>query len=197
MAKATLAVTMQHGVRTVVHPMLRWLRVDHLHLHRPRLKGTWYLDTLIAKVKSLLGNKCANVFANGKYMKVVPVASRKEAEDSLIDFTDDVGVPETLVMDGATEFTGKHTDFIKQARQMRIKLHTAEQGRKNQNHAVEWEIGFLSKHWKLQMQKKNVYSWLWDYGLVYKGELLTKMSRGDDGRSGYEQVTGKTPDIGE
>jgi hypothetical protein len=59
---------------------------------------------------------------------------------------------------------------------MRIKLHTAEQGRKNQNHAAEWEIGFLSKRWKLWMQKKNVYSQLWDYGLVYKGELLTRMS---------------------
>jgi hypothetical protein len=196
-AKATLGVTTQHGVRTAVHPMSRRLRVDHLHLHRPRLKGTWYLDTLIAKVKSLLGNKCANVFTNGKYTKVVPMTSRKEAAESLIDFTDDVGSSETLVTDGATEFTGKHTDFIKQARQMQIKLHTAEQGRKNQNHLAEQEIGFLSKRWKLRMQKKNVYSWLWDYGLVYEGELLTRMSRGDDGRSGYEQVTGETPDISE
>jgi hypothetical protein len=62
---------------------------------------------------------------------------------SLIDFTDDVSIPETLVMDGATEFTGKHTDFIKQARRMRIKLHIGEQGRKNQNHVAEWEISFL------------------------------------------------------
>jgi hypothetical protein len=131
-AKATLDVTTQHGVRTAEHPMSRRLRVDHLHLHRPRLKGTWYLDTLIAK-----------------------------------------------------------------ARQMWIQLHTAEQGRKNQNHVAEREIGFLSKCWKLWMQKKNVYSWLWDYSLVYEGELLTRMSRGDDGRSGYEQVTGKTPDISE
>jgi hypothetical protein len=123
------------------------------------------------------------------------MASRKEAAESLIDFTDDVGILETLVMDGATEFTGKHTDFIKQARQMRIKLDTAEQGRKNQNHAVEWEIGFLLKCWKLWMQKKNVYSWLWDYSLVYEGKLLTRMSRGNDGRSGYEQVNGKTADI--
>jgi hypothetical protein len=74
------------------------------------------LDTLIAKVKSLLGNKCANVFTNGKYTKVVPMTSWKEAAESLIDFTDDVGIPETLVTDGATEFTGRHTDFIKQAR---------------------------------------------------------------------------------
>jgi hypothetical protein len=34
---------------------------------------------------------------------------------SLMDFTDDVGIPETWVTNGATEFTGKHTDFIKQA----------------------------------------------------------------------------------
>jgi hypothetical protein len=108
---------------------------------------------------------------------------------------DNVGIPEMLVMDGATEFTGKHTDFIKQVQQMRMKLCTAEQGRKNQNHAAEWEIGFLSTHWKLRMQKKNAYSQLWDYGLVYKGKLLTRMSCGDDGRSGYKQVTGKTPDI--
>ncbi len=75
MAKATLDMITQHGVQTAVHPMLRWLRVDHLHLHRQRLKGTWYLDTLIAKVKSLLSNKCANVFTNGKYLKGVPMAS--------------------------------------------------------------------------------------------------------------------------
>jgi hypothetical protein len=121
------------------------------------LKGTWYLDTLIAKIKLILGNKCANVFTNGKYTKVVPMASQKEAAELLIDFTDDVGIPETLVMDGTTAFTGRHIDFIKQARQMWINLHTAEQGRKNQNHTAEWEIGFLSKHWKLRMQKKNVF----------------------------------------
>jgi hypothetical protein len=47
------------------------------------------------------------------------------------------------------------------------------------------------------MQKKNVYSRLWDYGLVYEGMLLTRMSCGNDGRSGYEQVTGETLDISE
>jgi hypothetical protein len=88
---------------------------DHLHLHRPRLKGMWFLDKMIAKVKSLLGNKCANVFTNRKFTKVVPMTSRKEAAESLIDFSDDVGFPEMLMTDGAAEFTGRHTDFIKQA----------------------------------------------------------------------------------
>jgi len=38
---------------------------------------------------------------------------------------------------------------------MRIILHTAEQGHKNQNHVAEQEIGFLAKRWKLQMTKKR------------------------------------------
>jgi hypothetical protein len=146
MAKATLYVTTQYGIQTGVHPMSRQLRVDHLHLHRPRQKG---MDTLIAKVKLLLSNKCANVFMNGKYTKVVPVMSQKEAAESLIDFMDNVSILEMLVTDGGTVFTGKHTEIIKHAQQMQMKLCMAEQGRKNQNHVAEWEIGFLSKHWKL------------------------------------------------
>jgi hypothetical protein len=45
------------------------------------------------------------------------------------------------------------------------------------------------------MQEKKVPSRLWDYGLVYEGELLSMISRGKDGRSGHEEVTGNTADI--
>ena len=74
---------------------------------------------------------------------------------------------------------------------MRIMLHTTEQGRKNQNHAAERKIGFLAKRWKLRMMKKKVPKRLWDFGLVYESELLSRMSRGSDQRTGYEEVTGK------
>jgi hypothetical protein len=155
-AKDTLRVTTQKGIRTAIHPMTRRVRVDHLHLHRPRLRGTWYTDTLLSKVKSKLGNTCANVYTQGKFTRAIPMTSRKDAGKSLIEFTDDVGIPERLVTDGATEFTGPHTEFVKEARRMRIMLHTTEQGRKNQNHVAEREIGFLSKRWKLRMTKKKV-----------------------------------------
>jgi hypothetical protein len=114
-AKDTVQVTMQKGIRTAIHPMTRRVRVDHLHLHRPRLRGTWYMDTLLSKVKSKLGNTCANVYTQGKFTRVVPMTSRKDAGKSLVDFTDDVGIPERLVTDGATEFTGRHTEFVKEA----------------------------------------------------------------------------------
>jgi hypothetical protein len=151
---------------------------------------------MLAKVKSKLGNTCANVFTNGKFTTAIPMTSRADAGKSLIDFTDDVGIPEALVTDGAGEFTGKNTEFIKEARRMRIKLYNSESGRHNQNHA-EREIMNLGKRWRLRMTKKQVPKRLWDFGLVYESEILSRMSRGQDGRTGYEEVTGNTPEIGE
>jgi hypothetical protein len=123
------------------------------------------------------------------------MTSRKDAGKSLIDFTDNVGIPERLVTDGATEYTRRHTEFVKEARRMWI--HMTEQGHKNQNHAAEHEIGFLAKRWILWMTKKKVPKRLWDYGLVYESELLSRMASGSNRRTGYEEVTGQTPDISE
>jgi hypothetical protein len=68
-AKDTICVTTQCGIRTGVHPMTRRVQVDHLNLHRQQLKGTWFADTLVSKVKSKLGNKCANVYTQGKFTR--------------------------------------------------------------------------------------------------------------------------------
>jgi hypothetical protein len=83
------------------------------------------------------------------------MTSCKDAGKSSIEFTDDVGIPERLTMDGVTKFTGRHTEFVKEARRMRIILYTAKQGQKNQNHAAEREISFLAKRWKLQMKNEK------------------------------------------
>ena len=99
--KDTLAETTQHVIRTVVHPMSRRLRVDHLRLHRPVLRGTWYADTLFSKIKSIIGNTWANVFMQGRFTKIVPMTARSDARQLLVDFTDDVGIPKRLVTDGA------------------------------------------------------------------------------------------------
>jgi hypothetical protein len=47
------------------------------------------------------------------------------------------------------------------------------------------------------MAKKQVPKRLWDYGLIYESELLSRMARGSDRRTGYKEVTGQTPDISE
>ena len=41
--------------------------------------------------------------------------SHKDAGKSLVDFTDDVGIPEHLITNGVTEFTGCNTEFVKEA----------------------------------------------------------------------------------
>ena len=73
------------------------------------------------------------------------MTARSDAGQSLVYFTDDVGITERLVTDGAGDFTGKGNQFVKEAHRMRIKLHTSKHGKKNQNHAAEREIGFLEK----------------------------------------------------
>ena len=130
--KDTLEVTTQRGVFTVVQHMKKRLRVDHFHQHRPLLRGTWFADNLMSKIKSIIGNNCANIFTQGKFAKVVPMTARLESGQSLVDFTDNIGIPEHLVTDGTGEFTGRATEFVNEARRMRIRLHTSEQGRKNQ-----------------------------------------------------------------
>ena len=47
------------------------------------------------------------------------------------------------------------------------------------------------------MHKEKVSKRLWDFGLVYESELLSRMSRGRYRRTGYEEVTGDTADISE
>lgn len=61
----------------------------------------------------------------------------KDAGKSLVNFTDNVRIPECLITEGATDFTGKHMEFIKESQRMQIMVHTTERGRKNQNHASE------------------------------------------------------------
>ena len=47
------------------------------------------------------------------------------------------------------------------------------------------------------MTKKNVPKRLWDFGLIYEAEMLSRMALRDDRRTGYELVTGQTADISE
>ena len=78
-----------------------------------------------------------------------------------------------------------------------IRLHHMEKGCKDQNHHVEREIGILKQRWKDSMAHKSVPSRLWDYGLVYEEEILSCMCQGNSECSGYESLTGDTPNITE
>lgn len=198
-AKKTLQTTTQRGVRQARHPLHRRYRVDHLHLNRKRLNDTFYTDTLFSRVKSLQGHKCAQIYTNGKFTRVYPMESKSSANiaATLQDFADDVGIPDTLICDLATEQVGAHTPMMKEIRRLRIRLRNSEKGRSNQNHKAETEIREVKKKWKLRMREKNVPRRLWDFGLVYIAEITSIIARGTNGRPGMEEILGQTVDISE
>jgi hypothetical protein len=54
--------------------------------------------------------------------------SSENIAQTLRDFVDDVGVPNTLICDLATEQVGPHTPMMKEIRHLRIRMHNAEKG---------------------------------------------------------------------
>ena len=118
-AKRTLQVTTQQVIWTAVHPLHRQYRVDHLHLTRRRLNGDWFTDTLFSKALSLQGNTCARGFTNGNFTTVHPLNSKVQVAQALTKFSENVGIPDVLLSDGAAEMTGRHTDFMKEVNRLK------------------------------------------------------------------------------
>ena len=50
--------------------------------------------------------------------------TKADAGNSLVDFTDEVGIPQVLMTDLASEFSGQHTDFVKHCRRIEFNLIT-------------------------------------------------------------------------
>jgi hypothetical protein len=123
--------------------------------------------------------------------------SKAKVAQALTEFTDDVGIPDTLLSDGAAEVVGPNTDFMKEVNRLKIRLKLSEAGRSNQNYAAEREIGELKKRWRNRMSKRKVPPRLWDYGLIYEANILNRIPHGREQRTGIEMVTGETPDISE
>ena len=115
----------------------------------------------------------------------------------LTEFADDVGIPDLLLSDGASEMIGPRTEFMKEVNRLKIRLRRSEVGRSNENYAAEREIGELKKRWRNRMLKHKVPPRLWDYGLIYESNILNRIPRGTNQRTGIELVTGETPDISE
>jgi hypothetical protein len=125
------------------------------------------------------------------------MTSKSRVGITLTEFSDDVGIPDSLTSDGAPEMVGPKTDFMKEVNRLKVRLKRAEVGRSNQSCAAEREIGELKKRWRNRMARKKVPKRLWDYGLVYEAGVLNRILRGKSARTGLEIVTGETPDISE
>ena len=195
-ARKTLKATTQYGIRHALHPLRRRYRTDHMSLRYRRLRTTFYTDTMFSKIRSIKGNKCAQVFCSENFIRVYPMKSKSEAGQALQDFADDVGVMDEIMCDNAAEQTGPGSEFMKMVRHLKIKLRSTEPHTPRQNDA-ERKIGEVKKRWRHRMITKTVPRRLWDYGLVYESEIMSRMARGPEGRTGMEEITGDSPDISE
>ena len=198
-AKDILATTTQKGVRHAVLPMSRRYRVDHLNLHAHYLAGTWTMDHVESKYKSIRGHTGSFVFSNGNLSATYPTATKNDddATESLRRFCDEIGVPANLKSDMAGTFTGRHTDFQKAIRKYGIKMTFSEPHRHNQLQQVDGTIRDLKRRWRTTMTSKNVPRRLWCFGLEHQARLMQFIPRGRNERTGYEMITGRTPDISE
>jgi hypothetical protein len=127
----------------------------------------------------------------------MPSKSSEHIAQTLREFVDDVGIPNILICDLATEQVGTHTPMMKEIRQLCIKLHSAEKGQSIQNHRAELEIREVKRQWKARMVEQKVPSRLWDYGIVYVAEILSITARSTTCRPGLEEIKGDTIDISE
>jgi hypothetical protein len=119
------------------------------------------------------------------------------ARDSLNAFIEDVGAPERIKTDSTAEFTGHNSEFSKLCRKRSIRQTFQEAGRSNQIPHVDVQIRELRKRWQHLMITKKVPRRMWCYGLRYLAKLSQFIPQRADGRTGYEVVTGRTPDISE
>ena len=198
-AKKTLKHTTQRIVRSAIMPLSRRYRADRIY-QKKRLDGKWFTDTMDSHVKSLDGNRYAQVFSNKRHFQAIyPMSSKGQAGEALRLFCLEFGIPAELTFDGSKEQTCKGTEFMKQVRKNDIKFHIIEPERHNQN-PCEGVIRELRKKWFRTMINNNVPRRLWDYGYRWVSEIMqrTYVREGRlDAGVPIENVTGETWDISE
>jgi len=198
-AKRMLRVTTQRGVRTAVHPLTRRYRTDHIHLHRRDLAGRWFMDHMVASRRSIRQNTGAFVVSNGPFTEAYPTPSKNQhdAAESLRTFCDDVGVPIQLKTDFAGTFTGRDNEFMRMVRKNHIDISYAEPGRKNQIWQVDLAMREINKRWRDKAAELDIPRRVWCFAIQHFAKMSQFIPRGREDRTGYELVTGNTPDISE
>ena len=195
-AKDTLKCTTQKCIRSAILPLTRRYRIDLMSQRLRRLSTTWYTDTLFSQDKSVVGNKCAQMFTDGEgFAYVHPMRSKSEAGEALQRVAMDVGVPNTIINDGAPEETGLNTKFMEIVKRFHIDSRTTEPYSPWQSRA-EKTIGIIKGKAKRRRIRRNIPKRVWDFGIVWEAEIYCRTA-GKDGRTALERITGDTIDISE
>ena len=104
-AKQTIKVTTQRGIRTVANPsQSRRFRTKNRQQRYRRLRADVFTNTLVAGVASRRMSKYAQVFCTSfGWTRCFPMKAKSNAHKTLSTLFSRDGVPNILVMNGATE----------------------------------------------------------------------------------------------
>ena len=196
-AKMTIAASTQRAVRDFTHTTGgRRLKPYAWVLGMKRISGDVYTDTLIAKCKSIRGNKYCQIYVTPfHFMFARPIKLKEEAHLTLTEFFQEVGIPNRIIPDNAKEMT--EGLFKKKCAKAQCRIQPGEPHFPNFNLA-ETGIREAKRKHRHTMTSKNVPEILWDYCFewVAKVRSHTAMNlRGLDGKTPATMMTGDTCDI--
>ena len=163
-------------------------------------EGSFYVDTLFSKVKSVRGFTGGNLYTTPLgFKKFFPMESKtgQECSNTLQTLIHLVGIPPSLHSDNAPKFV--KGDFKKKCRKFDIQQSATEPHSPWQNRAesgIREVKSFASK----TMERYQVPLRLWCFAYEYAAEVLSLIVPGSfqlQNRTPYESVMNYTPDISE
>ena len=200
-ATRTLEATTQKILRQSVfnnNELTRRYRTHHPDQRRHRIYSQFYTDVMKAGVKSVHGDKYANIFVNdSKYSRFYPIQSKSDVRETLDCFVNDVGIPDRIHADNAPEYAGKDSEFAKRCRYYGIFQTFTEPYSPWQNRA-EVEIREVKRGIRRRIRKTGAHPRLWNYAGAWVSETRCITAFPDPrlkGRTPYELIHGHTPDI--
>jgi hypothetical protein len=190
--------TTQKFIRSAVHPIDRRFCTRNTALKYNSLNCRFTSDTFFASTPSIFRNTCAQLFMSDfGFGKFCPQRLKSQADFSLQEFLQDVGIPRHIHTDVAKEMTlGTWQKVCKEAG---IKTSTSEPYSPWQNR-TEVEIRELKRHVCRLTSPTQTPKSLWDFCALYTTDLRNFIVRPlcqQHGRTPYEILAGNTPDISE
>ena len=199
-ARRTLKSTTHSCIRTTGN-LTRRFKTDKAHMRYKELstrKGSFYVDTLFTKVKSVRGYTCSNLYTTALgFKKFFPMESKngRECSGSLQTLIHLVGIPPSLHSDNAPEFV--QGNFRKRCRRYDIHQTATEPYSPWQNRG---EVGIrkVKPYASKMMERHQVPLQLWCFSNEYVAKILSLVASGMfqlQNRTPYETVMHYTPDI--
>ena len=108
----TMINTTQDWIRSEAMPLTKRRCTTLLYHNLCCLQNIFYTDTLFPKVNSVTGHECAKIYTDREeFVFIMPLFSKAEVGMSFTAFANQLGIPNELHFDIATEQTGQKTDL--------------------------------------------------------------------------------------